>query len=173
MPININIEGPQTKQRRLLEEQERNLRIEALKQQIAESQPGYRQQVAGQLGRSLEEAERNLQLQDELIADVGRRKEAVAASGRELPQQVSGPVAPQSYVIPETNRLLTAESQLMLDARAMSAQRESLRKDLESMTGTVPLPGGGTAPAGEPSTIRRRFQETKNLIEDYQNLRKN
>jgi len=173
MPININIEGPETKKRRLLEEQERNLRMQVLKQQIAESQPGYTQQMAGQLGRGLEESERNLQLQEELIADVGRRREAVAAAGRELPEQAMGPVAPQSYVVPETNRLLTAESQLMLDAKAMSAQRESIRKQLEGLTGTVPLPGGGTAAAGETSTVRRRFQETKNLIEDYQNLRKN
>lgn len=171
MAIQFNIEGPETRRARELQQQEQQLRIAALKQQIAQSQPGYAVQAAGELGRELEESERNLQLQEELIGDVGRRRQDVAAAGRQLPEEMAGPVAPQSFIGPEMNRLLTAESQLILDARAMSARREALRKQLEGLTGTVPTPGGGTAPAGEPSTVRRRFEESVRLIQDYKNRR--
>ena len=172
MPININIEGPETKRRRLLEEQERDLRIASLKQQIAQSTPGYAQEQAARIGRSLEESERNLQLQEELIGDVAQRRLNVAEAAEPLPAGVAGPVMPEEAARFETNRLLTAEDQLMLDAAAFRAQRESLRKDLEQLTGTRPLPTGGTYAAGETSTLRRSFEDTARLIRDYNDRRK-
>lgn len=172
MPININIEGPETKRRRLLEEQERDLRIASLRQQIAQSTPGYAQEQAARIGRSLEESERNLQLQEELIGDVAQRRLNVAEAAEPLPAGVSGPVMPEEAARFETNRLLTAEDQLMLDAAAFRAQRESLRKDLEQLTGTRPLPTGGTYAAGETSTLRRSFEDTAKLIRDYNDRRK-
>lgn len=172
MPININIEGPETKRRRLLEEEERNLRVAAIKQQIAQSTPGYAQEQAARIGRGLEESERNLQLQEELIGDVAQRRMNVAEAAEPLPAGVAGPVMPKKAAGFEINRLLTAEDQLMLDAAAFRAQRESLRKDLEQLTGTRPLPTGGTYAAGETSTLRRSFEDTAKLIRDYNDRRK-
>ena len=168
MPININIEGPEAKNRRLMQEQEQALRIQILKQQIAQSQPGYSSEIAGRLGRGLEESERNLQLQDELLSDLSKRKQNVAAAATPLQPQVVGPVMPEQTATAETNKILTAEDQMKLDRAAFSASREALRKELEGFTGTVPLPTGGTYAAGETSTIRRRFDDTAKLIQDYQ-----
>lgn len=168
MPININIEGPEARNRRLMQEQEQALRLKILDQQVKQSQPGYSQEVAGKLGRGLEEAERNLQLQDELLSDLAKRRKDIASAATPLPPQVSGPVMPEQAAINQTNRIATAEDQMSLDRAAFLAQREAMRKDLESLTGTVPLPTGGTAAAGETSTIRRRFEDTAKLIQGYQ-----
>jgi hypothetical protein len=167
MPININIEGPEAKNRRLMQEQEQALRLRILDQQYKQSQPGYSAETAGRLGRGLEESERNLQLQDELLADLSKRKQNVAAAATPLQPQVAGPVMPEQAAISETNRILTAEDQMGLDRAAALAQREAMRKDLETLTGTVPLPTGGTAAAGETSTIKRRFEDTAKLIQGY------
>jgi len=167
MPININIEGPEAKNRRLMQEQEQALRLQILKQQIAQSQPGYSSEMAGRLGRGLEESERNLQLQDELLSDLSKRKQNVAAAATPLQPKVAGPVMPEQAAIRETNRILTAEDQMSLDRAANLAYREAMRKDLETLTGTVPLPTGGTAAAGETSTIKRRFEDAAKLIQGY------
>jgi len=167
MPININIEGPEAKNRRLMQEQEQALRLRILDQQYKQSQPGYSAETASRLGRGLEESERNLQLQDELLADLSKRKQNVAAAATPLQPQVAGPVMPEQAAISETNRILTAEDQMGLDRAAALAQREAMRKDLETLTGTVPLPTGGTAAAGETSTIKRRFEDTAKLIQGY------
>jgi hypothetical protein len=170
MPININIEGPEAKNRRLMQEQEQALRLRILDQQYKQSQPGYSAETAGRLGRGLEESERNLQLQDELLADLSKRKQNVAAAATPLQPQVAGPVMPEQAAISETNRILTAEDQMSLDRAANLAYREALRKDLETYTGTIPLPTGGTAAAGEISTIKRRFKDTANLMQEYQQM---
>jgi hypothetical protein len=47
------------------------------------------------------------------------------------------------------------------------ASREAMRKDLEGLTGAVPLPTGGTYAAGETSTIKRRFEDTAKMIQEY------
>jgi len=167
MPININIEGPEGRKKRLAQEEEQALRLQILRQQIAQSQPGYSVETAGKLGRALEESERNLQLQDELLSDLSKRKQNVAAAATPLQPQVAGPVMPQQAATAETNKILTAEDQMKLDRAAFSASREALRKELEGFTGTVPLPTGGTYAAGETSTMRRRFNDTAQLIQDY------
>jgi cell division protein FtsN len=99
MPININIEGPEAKNRRLMQEQEQALRLRILDQQYKQSQPGYSAETAGRLGRGLEESERNLQLQDELLADLSKRKQNVAAAATQLQPQVAGPVMPEQAAI--------------------------------------------------------------------------
>jgi len=167
MGIEINVEGPEGRKKRLAQEEEQALRIQILKQQIAQSQPGYSSEMAGRLGRGLEESERNLQLQDELLSDLSKRRQNVAAAATPLQPQVAGPVMPQQVATAETNRILTAEDQMGLDRAAALAQREAMRKDLETLTGTVPLPTGGTAAAGETSTIKRRFEDTAKLIQGY------
>jgi len=167
MPININIEGPEGRKKRLAQEEEQALRLQILKQQIAQAQPGYSVEAAGRIGRGLEETERKLQLQDELLGDLQKRKQDIAEAATPLPPQVSGPVMPQQEAIRQTNRVLTAEDQMGLDRAALSASREALRKELEGFTGTVPLPTGGTYAAGENSTLNRRFDDTVKLIQGY------
>lgn len=170
MPININIEGPEARNRRLMQDQEQALRLRILDQQAKQLQPGYSQEVAGRLGRGLEESERNLQLQDELLSDLSKRKQNIASAATPLQPQVAGPVMPEQVAINQTNRIATAEDQMSLDRAAFLAQREAMRKELETLTGTVPLPTGGTAAAGETSTIRRRFQDTAKLMQEYQQM---
>ena len=168
MPIKINIEGPEGRKKRLSEEQERDLRVQILKEQVKQLQPGYSAEAAASLGRGLEESERNLQLQDEILSDLTQRKQNVGSAATPLQPQVAGPVMPQQTAISEINRIGTAEEQMQLDRAASLAQREAIRKNLEGLTGAVPLPTGGTYAAGETSTIRRRFDDTARLVQEYE-----
>lgn len=168
MPFEINILGPEEKRKQELARQEQELRLQILKQQFAQGQPGYSLEAAGRLGRGLEESERNLQLRDELLSDMAKKRSNIAAAATPLPEQTAGPVMPEQAAISQTNRVLQAEDQMKLDRAAALAQREAMRKELETFTGTVPLPTGGTAAAGETSTIRRRFDDMAKLVRDYQ-----
>jgi len=150
-----------------LKMQKLRLEIQKMDEESKRNQPGYSSEVAGALGRRLEESERNLQLQDELLSDLSKRKQNISAAATPLQPQIAGPVMPQQAAIGEMNRIGTAEEQMQLDRAAFLASREAMRKDLEGLTGAVPLPTGGTYAAGETSTIKRRFEDTAKMIQEY------
>jgi flagellar hook-associated protein FlgK len=92
-----------------LKMQKLRLEIQKMDEESKKNQPGYSAEVAAGLGRKLEESERNLQLQDELLSDLSKRKQNISAAATPLQPQIAGPVMPQQAAIGEMNRIGTAE----------------------------------------------------------------
>ena len=168
MPININIEGPEGKKKRLLQEQEQALRLQVLKSQIEQAQPDYVARLAGDIAERTSQLQETLNLNQAQRAGIGQRLGNLAAASAPLDVDVSGPVMSQQASMQAGQGLVAEENLLNAQKTRMMAELEAYRKRQEGLVGTVNLGEAyGTAPAGgSTDVLRRRVQEQANAFRE-------
>ena len=168
MPININIEGPEGKKKRLLQEQEQALRLQVLKSQIEQAQPDYEARLAGDIAERTSQLQEKLNLNQAQRAGISQRLGNVASASAPLDIDVSGPVMSQQAAMQAGQGLVSEESLLNAQKTRMMAELEAYRKRQEGLVGTVNLGEAyGTAPAGgSTDVLRRRVQEQANAFRE-------
>jgi hypothetical protein len=168
MPININIEGPEGKKKRLLQEQEQDLRMQILRSQLEQAQPGYEAKLAGDIATKTSQLQETLNLNQAQRAGISQRLGNISAASAPLDIDVSGPVMPQQAAMQAGQGLVAEENLLNAQKTRMMAELEAFRKKQESLTGTVNLGEQfGTAPAGGAADVmRRRVQEQANMFRE-------
>jgi hypothetical protein len=168
MPININIEGPEGKKKRLLQEQEQDLRMQILRSQLEQAQPGYEAKLAGDIATKTSQLQETLNLNQAQRAGISQRLGDVSAASAPLDIDVSGPVMPQQAAMQAGQGLVAEENLLNAQKTRMMAELEAYRKRQEGLVGTVNLGEAyGTAPAGgSADVLRRRVQEQANAFRE-------
>jgi len=168
MPFEINIEGPEGKKKRLLQEQEQELRMQILRSQLEQAQPGYEAKLAGDIATKTSQLQETLNLNQAQRAGISQRLGDVSAASAPLDIDVSGPVMPQQAAMQAGQSLVAEENLLNAQKTRMMAELEAFRKKQESLTGTVNLGEQfGTAPAGGAADVmRRRVQEQANMFRE-------
>jgi len=168
MPININIEGPEGKKKRLLQEQEQDLRMQILRSQLEQAQPGYEAKLAGDIATKTSQLQETLNLNQAQRAGISQRLGDISSASAPLDIDVSGPVMPQQAAMQAGQGLVAEENLLNAQKTRMMAELEAFRKKQESLTGTVNLGEQfGTAPAGGAADVmRRRVQEQANMFRE-------
>ena len=168
MPININIEGPEGKRKRLLQEQEQDLRMQILKSQLEQAQPGYEAKLAGDIATKTSQLQETLNLNQAQRAGISQRLGDISSASAPLDVDISGPVMPQQAAMQAGQGLVAEENLLNAQKTRMMAELEAYRKRQESLVGTVNLGEAyGTAPAGGSSDVmRRRVQEQANMFRE-------
>ena len=168
MPININIEGPEGKKKRLLQEQEQALRLQVLKSQIEQAQPDYEARLAGDIAERTSQLQETLNLNQAQRAGISQRIGNVASASAPLDIDFSGPVMSQQAAMQAGRGLVSEENLLNAQKTRMMAELEAYRKRQEGLVGTVNLGEAyGTAPAGgSTDVLRRRVQEQANAFRE-------
>jgi len=168
MPININIEGPEGKKKRLLQEQEQDLRMQILRSQLEQAQPGYEAKLAGDIATKTSQLQETLNLNQAQRAGISQRLGDVSAASAPLDIDVSGPVMSQQAAMQAGQGLVAEENLLNAQKTRMMAELEAYRKRQEGLVGTVNLGEAyGTAPAGgSADVLRRRVQEQANAFRE-------
>lgn len=164
MAIKINIEGPEGKRKRELEDQERELRSRILKAQeakLAQDTPEYRANMAANIAEKTAEIEEKLNLNAIQKAGISERLGNISSASVPLSEKTAGPVMPQPVAMQAAQGLIGEENLLRAQGTRMQAGLEAYRKEQEGLVGTVNLGEAyGTAPAGgEDSVLRRRVQK--------------
>lgn len=168
MPININIEGPEGKRKRLLQEQEQDLRMQILKTQLEQAQPGYEAKLAGDIATKTSQLQETLNLNQAQRAGISQRLGDISSASAPLDVDISGPVMPQQAAMQAGQGLVAEENLLNAQKTRMMAELEAYRKRQEGLVGTVNLGEAyGTAPAGGGADVmRRRVQEQANMFRE-------
>ena len=168
MPININIEGPEGKKKRLQQEQEQDLRMQILRSQLEQAQPGYEAKLAGDIATKTSQLQETLNLNQAQRAGISQRLGDISSASAPLDIDVSGPVMPQQAAMQAGQGLVAEENLLNAQKTRMMAELEAFRMKQESLTGTVNLGEQfGTAPAGGAADVmRRRVQEQANMFRE-------
>jgi len=168
MPININIEGPEGKRKRLLQEQEQELRSRVLEAQLKQLQPDYEAKLAGDIAEKTSQLQETLNLNQAQRAGISQRLGNISAASAPLDIDVSGPVMPQQTAMQAGQGLVAEENLLNAQKTRMTAELEAYRKRQEGLVGTVNLGEAyGTAPAGGGADVmRRRVQEQANMFRE-------
>jgi hypothetical protein len=168
MPININIEGPEGKKKRLLQEQEQDLRMQILRSQLEQVQPGYEAKLAGDIATKTSQLQETLNLNQAQRAGISQRLGNIASASAPLDVDISGPVMPEQAAMQAGQGLVAEENLLNAQRTRMTAELEAYRKRQEGLVGTVNLGEAyGTAPAGSSADVlRRRVQEQANAFRE-------
>jgi hypothetical protein len=168
MPININIEGPEGKKKRLLQEQEQDLRMQILRSQLEQAQPGYEAKLAGDIATKTSQLQETLNLNQAQRAGISQRLGNIASASAPLDVDISGPVMPEQAAMQAGQGLVAEENLLNAQRTRMTAELEAYRKRQEGLVGTVNLGEAyGTAPAGSSADVlRRRVQEQANAFRE-------
>ena len=164
MAIKFNIEGPEGKRKRELEDQERELRSRILKAQeakLSQDQPEYRANMAANIAEKTAEIEEKLNLNAIQKAGISERLGNISSASVPLSESTAGPVMPQQAAMQASQGLIQEEDMFRAQQTRMKAQLEAYRKEQEGLVGAVNLGEAyGTAPAGsEDSVLRRRVQK--------------
>jgi len=161
MAIKFNIEGPEGKRKRLLQEQEQELRSRVLDAQLKQLQPDYEAKLAGDIAEKTSQLQETLNLNQAQRAGISQRLGDISSASAPLDVDVSGPVMPQQTAMQAGQGLIAEENLLDAQKTRMTAELEAYRKRQEGLVGTVNLGEAyGTAPAGgEDSVLRRRVQK--------------
>lgn len=164
MAIKINIEGPEGKRKRELDDQERELRSRILRAQeakLAQDMPEYRANMAANIAEKTAEIEEKLNLNAIQKAGISERLGNISSASVPLSENTAGPVMPQQVAMQAGQGLIGEENLLRAQETRMRAGLEAYRKEQEGLVGTVNLGEAyGTAPAGgEDSVLRRRVQK--------------
>jgi hypothetical protein len=164
MAIKFNIEGPEGKRKRELEDQERELRSRILRAQeakLTQDQPEYRANMAANIAEKTAEIEEKLNLNAMQKAGISERLGNISSASVPLSESTAGPVMPQQAAMQASQGLIQEEDMFRAQQTRMRAQLEAYRKEQEGLVGTVNLGEAyGTAPAGsEDSVLRRRVQK--------------
>jgi hypothetical protein len=168
MPININIEGPEGKKKRLQQEQEQELRSRVLEAQLKQLQPDYEAKLAGDIAEKTSQLQETLNLNQAQRAGISQRLGNIAAASAPLDVDISGPVMPGQAAMQAGQGLVAEENLLNAQRTRMTAELEAYRKRQEGLVGTVNLGEAyGTAPAGgSADVLRRRVQEQANAFRE-------
>ena len=171
MAIKINIEGPEGRRKRELEDQERELRSRILRAQeakLAQDQPEYRANMAANIAEKTAEIEEKLNLNAIQKAGISERLGNISSASVPLSESTAGPVMPQQAAMQASQGLIGEEDMFRAQQTRMRAQLEAYRKEQEGLVGTVNLGEAyGTAPAGSSADVmRRRVQEQSNMFRE-------